>query len=114
MQTIEEKIDTLSTVVSSLSVRFDILMGVVVDLSQSIDARFDAVDKRFDAVDKRFEQLEKKIEDKIDDLAAMTARQFFAIDKRFDNIEKELATKVSIEYIDARFIKTEELIEILQ
>lgn len=111
VQTIEEKLDAVSTVVTSLSARSDILTGMVVDLSQSVDALFDAVDKRFDAVDKRFEQLEKKIEYKIDDLAAMTARQFFAIDKRFDNIEKELATTVSIEYVDARFIKTEELIE---
>jgi chaperonin cofactor prefoldin len=81
---------------------------------ESLDKKFDAIDRRFEKMDqkfdhmlelfdRRFNSLEKKFDEKIDDLAAITARGFselrnelkgdlHSIENRLDTIEENSFT----------------------
>lgn len=78
LQIIEQKIDTVSTVVISLSVRLDSLADQVTHLSENLEVVTIAVGD---------------IARTVDDLAAMTARQFSVVDRRLNAIETTMATK---------------------
>ncbi len=62
-------------------------------LDKKFDQKFDLMNRKIDAMDHKFEvklmDMESKIEEKIDDLAAMTARGFAEI--RWDlNVRSEI------------------------
>jgi tetrahydromethanopterin S-methyltransferase subunit G len=86
-QTVEQKLDALST---SVDRRFD-----------AVDQRFHAVDKRFDAVDKQFETVTVAIVEQ----RQYTEFAFGRVETRLDRIEGKLD-----QFIDTQ-TKTNELVE---
>jgi protein subunit release factor A len=92
-----------------LDQRFETLENKLVKKFDQIDERFDQVDARFEKMDEQFETMEQriieKIDEKVDDLAAMTARGFIElrselksdihrVEDRVESIENKLRAKI--------------------
>ena len=66
---------------------FDRIDQRFLDLTASVDARFEQVDKRFEQVDQRFLDLTASIDARFRDLTASVDARFEQVDKRFDRID---------------------------
>jgi tetrahydromethanopterin S-methyltransferase subunit G len=55
-----------------------------------VGKKVDNLEVRFDGVDQKLEALDKKIDDRVDELAAMTARGFSEVNARIDGVEDRL------------------------
>ena len=89
LESLDKKFETFDTKLELLDKKFD-------ERFKRTDERFEEMDKKFDKMDQRFNQLEHKLEEKIDDLAAMTARGFSEIYERLDVIEENYVTKADL------------------
>jgi hypothetical protein len=93
MITLEQLDKRFESLGAKLDVRFDL-----------IHRRFEIIDRKFERMDQRFDALDTKIDDKIDELAAITAHGFtelrtelksdvHRIEHRLEVIEEHHATK---------------------
>jgi hypothetical protein len=97
MATLESLDTKIDTIVSNLDTKIDAVafkLDTKIDgLDAKIDNLIEKLDVKFEAIDKKFEAFDHKFEEKIDDLAAMTARGFAEVNDRFEVIEGNYATK---------------------
>ncbi|MFZ9795288.1 MAG: hypothetical protein ACO3D8_03335 [Ilumatobacteraceae bacterium] len=66
---------------------FDRIDQRFLDLTASIDARFEQVDARFEQVDARFEQVDARFE-QVDARFELVDKRFDQMDRRFDQIDR--------------------------
>jgi hypothetical protein len=96
-------LETIAGTLETFGAKFDAIDGKF----ETFGAKFEAIDGKFDALDAKFdkklyrleESLTKKFDEKIDDLAAMTARGFSEVNERLEVIEENYVTKDDLEIL---------------
>jgi hypothetical protein len=94
LESLDTKIDVLvsnlDTKINAVSFKLDTKID---GLETKIDNLIEKLDVKFEAIDEKFETFDLKFEEKIGELAAMTARGFAEVNDRLEVIEENYATK---------------------
>ena len=76
------------------SVTLDTIAGSIEKLDAKFSKNFETLGQRVGGLDGKIISLDKKIDDKIEELAILTAKGFKSVDLKFNDLENKLNAKI--------------------